>query len=166
MDVPNCSFIHHIRHELYIFFFIASGVGLSPLYCGHFWPIVPAPDDRWGWLWSCWWNEDWQGKPKYSEETCPSATLSTTDPTWPDPWLNPGRHDGKPATNCLSYGAANLISWQELLAAAYTYKCCYGCLLKMKQEVLWYKHDYINICERWPTSWNVSTIEIYCNMLW
>jgi hypothetical protein len=29
-----------------IFFFIASRVGLSPLYCGHFWPIVPAPDDR------------------------------------------------------------------------------------------------------------------------
>jgi hypothetical protein len=38
--------------------FIASGVGLSPLYCGHFWPIVPPPDDRWGWLWSNWWNED------------------------------------------------------------------------------------------------------------
>jgi hypothetical protein len=28
-----------------------------------------------------WWNEDWQGKPKYSEKTCPSATLSTTNPT-------------------------------------------------------------------------------------
>jgi hypothetical protein len=28
------------------YFFIASGVGLSPLYCGYFWPIVPAPDDR------------------------------------------------------------------------------------------------------------------------
>jgi hypothetical protein len=28
------------------YIFIASGVGLSPLYCGHFWPIVPAPDDR------------------------------------------------------------------------------------------------------------------------
>jgi hypothetical protein len=27
-------------------FFIASGVGLSPLYCGHFWPTVPVPDDR------------------------------------------------------------------------------------------------------------------------
>jgi hypothetical protein len=26
-----------------------------------------------------WWNEDWQGKPKYSEKTCPSATLSTTN---------------------------------------------------------------------------------------
>jgi hypothetical protein len=23
----------------------------------------------------------WQGKPKYSEKTCPSATLSTTNPT-------------------------------------------------------------------------------------
>jgi hypothetical protein len=33
--------------NIHIFiFFIASGVGLSPLYCGHFWPIVPAPDDR------------------------------------------------------------------------------------------------------------------------
>jgi hypothetical protein len=28
------------------YFFLASGVGLSPLYCGHFWPIVPAPGDR------------------------------------------------------------------------------------------------------------------------
>jgi hypothetical protein len=27
------------------------------------------------------WNKDWQGKPKYSDKTCPSATLSTTNPT-------------------------------------------------------------------------------------
>jgi hypothetical protein len=25
------------------------------------------------------WNENWQGKPKYSEKTCTSATLSTTN---------------------------------------------------------------------------------------
>jgi hypothetical protein len=37
------------------------------------------------WWWRIWWNEDWQGKPKYSEKTRPSATLSTTNPTWPDP---------------------------------------------------------------------------------
>jgi hypothetical protein len=44
-----------------------------------YWPIVPAPDDRWWWLWRNWWNEDWQGgKPKYSEKTCPSATSSIT----------------------------------------------------------------------------------------
>jgi hypothetical protein len=75
-------------------------------YCGHYWPIVPAPDDRWGWLWRNWWNEDWQGKPKYSEETCPSATLSTRNSTWLDPGLNPGRRGGKPATNRLIYDAA------------------------------------------------------------
>jgi hypothetical protein len=52
-------------------------------------------------LWSNWWSEDWQGKPKYSEKACPSATLSTTNPT-----SNLGRRGGKPATNRLSYGAA------------------------------------------------------------
>jgi hypothetical protein len=61
--------------------------------CGHYWPIVPAPDDR---------NEDWQGKPKYSEKSCDRATLSTTNPTWLDPGLKPGRRGGKPATNRLS----------------------------------------------------------------
>jgi hypothetical protein len=77
--------------------------GTAAIYC----PIVRAPGDcddgellRW--------NEDWQGKPKYSEKTCPSATLSTTNPTWPDPGLNPGRRGGKPATNRLSYGATHI----------------------------------------------------------
>jgi hypothetical protein len=72
----------------------------------HFWPIVPATDGRWGWLWSNWWNEDWQGKPKYLEKTRPSAKVSTTNPTWPDPGSNTGRCGGKPATNRLSYAAA------------------------------------------------------------
>jgi hypothetical protein len=60
----------------------------------------------WLWWWRIWWNEDWQGKPKYSEKTCPSATLFTTNPTWPDPGANPDRRCGKPATNRFSYGAA------------------------------------------------------------
>jgi hypothetical protein len=60
------------------------------------WPIVPAADDRWWWMWSSRWNDNWQWKPKYSEKTCPSATLSTTNPTWLD-WartrrLNPLRY--------------------------------------------------------------------------
>jgi hypothetical protein len=68
------------------------------------WPIVPAPG--WLWWWSIWLNEVWQGRTKYSEKTCPSATSSTTNPTWPDPGLNQGRRGGKSATNRLSYGAA------------------------------------------------------------
>jgi hypothetical protein len=38
------------------------------------------------------------GKPKYSEETCPSAALSTTNPTFYK-YANPGRRGGKPASN-------------------------------------------------------------------
>jgi hypothetical protein len=48
------------------------------------------------------------GEPKYSEKTCPSATLSTKNPTWPDPDSNPGCGGWKPATNRLSYGAATI----------------------------------------------------------
>jgi hypothetical protein len=44
-----------------------------------------------------------RGKPKYCEKICPSAALSTTNPTWPDPDSNPGRHGGKQATNCLRF---------------------------------------------------------------
>jgi hypothetical protein len=40
-------------------------------------------------FWSNWWTEDWQGKPKYSEKTCPSATLSTTKPHMTKPRLEP-----------------------------------------------------------------------------
>jgi hypothetical protein len=70
------------------------------------WPIVPTLGDcERGWR--IWWNEeDWRGKPKYSERTCPSATLPTTNPILPDPGWNPGRRCGKPTTNRLSYGAA------------------------------------------------------------
>jgi hypothetical protein len=54
------------------------------------------------------WN-DWQGKPKYSEKTCPNAALSNTNPTYcPD--ANPCRRGGKPATNRLSYGMATLVT--------------------------------------------------------
>jgi hypothetical protein len=70
-------------------------VGWDFGYCGHYWPIVPAPDGRWWWLWRNWWNENLQGKSKYSEKTCSSATLSTTNPTWIYPGLNPGRRGGK-----------------------------------------------------------------------
>jgi hypothetical protein len=41
-------------------------------------------------VWSNWWNENWQGKPKYSEKTYPSATLSTTKSHMTNPVSNPG----------------------------------------------------------------------------
>jgi hypothetical protein len=90
-------------------------VRLSPLGTSTTnWPIARAPDNRWWRVWSSRWNKIWQGKPKYSEETCTSATLSTTNPTWPDMESNPGRRGGKPATNRLSYGKALPLILKEL----------------------------------------------------
>jgi hypothetical protein len=68
-------------------------------------------------MWSSRWNENWQGKPKNSEKTCSSATLSTVNPTWPDTGS---------ATNRLSYGAAfsltvQLTSMWHLLALYLNY---------------------------------------------
>jgi hypothetical protein len=39
-------------------------------------------------------------------KTCPSATLSNTNPTWTDPGSNPGLRGGRHVTNRLSHGTA------------------------------------------------------------
>jgi hypothetical protein len=114
-------------------------------YCGHYWPIVPAPDDTWWWLRSNWWNEYWQGKPKYSEKTCPSATLSTTNPTWPEPGSTPGRRDGKPSTDDLSYGAACLCWIRECLKR---YSLARNRFLCQTDKALKWIHIHILVAKR------------------
>jgi hypothetical protein len=61
------------------------------------WPVVQTPmideDD----FWSNWWNENWPGKPKYSEKTYPSATLSTTKSHMTDLVSNPGPQRWEPS---------------------------------------------------------------------
>jgi hypothetical protein len=48
-------------------------------------------------------------------ENLPSTTLSTTNPTWPEPGSTPGRRGGKPALNRLSYGAAHeVFTWYSV----------------------------------------------------
>jgi hypothetical protein len=39
-------------------------------------------------------------------ETCPGATLSTTNPTWTEPGSNLSLCGDRPVTNCLSHGTA------------------------------------------------------------
>jgi hypothetical protein len=43
------------------------------------------------------------------KKTCPSVTLSTTNPTWSDMSSNPDSRCGKPATNRLSHGTAKTL---------------------------------------------------------
>jgi hypothetical protein len=56
-EVQSRELVKRVKILLYIpvdassetvltFLLNANGVGLIPLHCGHFWPIVPAPDDR------------------------------------------------------------------------------------------------------------------------
>ena len=40
-------------------------------------------------------------------ESCPSATLSNTDPTWTDLGSNLGLHGDRPATNGLNLGTVH-----------------------------------------------------------
>jgi hypothetical protein len=53
-------------------------------------------------------GENWRTQ----RETCPSATLSTTNPIWSDLGVNPGLCIEMPASNCLSHGMA-LISFSR-----------------------------------------------------
>jgi hypothetical protein len=72
--------------------FFEWGENESTWYVGHY--LAYCTSHGWWWEWSNQWN-DWQEKPKYSEKTCPNATLSTTNLTWPDLGSNSGRRSGK-----------------------------------------------------------------------
>jgi hypothetical protein len=93
---------------------------------------------------SCCWNENWQEKLKCSEKTCPSATLSTTNPTWPDLGLNMGRRGGMLATNLLSYGTTLRKGWLARSLAnscrlVHPYRAPLYPRLRRKQLFLWSK---------------------------
>jgi hypothetical protein len=65
-----------------------------------------------------WWNDVFVGETEVLGENLPSATLSTTNPTWIDLGANLGLRGERPATNRLSHGTAKeniknyyLLSW-------------------------------------------------------
>jgi hypothetical protein len=55
------------------------------------------------------------GETEVLGETCPSAALSTTNPTCPD--ANLGRRGGKPASNRLSYGTTPRVGYEPTIPA-------------------------------------------------
>jgi hypothetical protein len=109
-NFKNFEVLNFLNISEYLFLNWYSG-GWSPIgstrHCGHQQAYCASPELLW--WWRNWWNYDWHGKPKYSEKTSPSAALSTTNPTCcPD--ANPGRRDGKPATNRLSFRIQNFLN--------------------------------------------------------
>jgi hypothetical protein len=63
--------------------------------------FVHTPDDM---IMAPRYNKADRGKPKDSEKTCPSATLSTTNLIWNNPDANPDLRGDRPTTNRLSHG--------------------------------------------------------------
>jgi hypothetical protein len=53
-----------------------------------------------------WWNDNDKGKPKYLENTFPTATLSTTNPILNYLELNPDPPGERPTTSGLSHSTA------------------------------------------------------------
>jgi hypothetical protein len=74
--------------------------------------------------------------------TSPSATLSTTNPTWSDPGRNTGLRGGRPVANRLSHGTAHFLTHNSEHKTACFYKSLQGlkqCRTKMlftRQNVL------------------------------
>jgi hypothetical protein len=121
----------------------------------------------------CWavGNENWQGKPKYSEKTCPSFTLPITNPTWLDVGSNTGRRGGKPATNRLSYGTAWHLPLNLLLITINLQQLTIDDYLRLVP--FWLDYDYLLLCcdwlgsdlritYEWLRSWFSFLLRLFC----
>jgi hypothetical protein len=72
---------------------------------------------------------------------CPSATLSTTNPTWTDQGANPGLRGERPATNHLSHATAPINLTFHLMHVENSlvlHSCCHKDYFNRRQRVLRY----------------------------
>jgi hypothetical protein len=130
---------------LTVFFNSHSG-GWSPNWVHSARRPLLAYCTRPGWLrgWRIRWNRDWQTKTEVLGENLPRATLSTTNPTWPDQGAN---RAAAVAINRLSYGTAS---------QSYT-------PIKEPTEMSTRK---VPRCKMWPARWADNLAAIYELNVW
>jgi hypothetical protein len=93
-----------------VFFFPEGGVGLVPKR-GCLLMLAYYAFPTWNEFGERWWNDILTAENRRTRrKTYSSVTLSTTNPTWIDPGVNPGLHGEGPVTNDLSHGTAHLLS--------------------------------------------------------
>jgi hypothetical protein len=89
-----------------LFFFPEGGVGLVPKR-GCLLTLAYYAFPRRYEFGELQWNDILTGENRTTrKKTCPSATLSTSNPTWIYPGANPGLRGERPATNNLIHGTA------------------------------------------------------------
>jgi hypothetical protein len=101
MERPN-STIFSLCIITYLFFYLL----IFPILGGggrvNYWPIVPTPDDD-----ECGEIGGMLGR----EETCPSAAMSTTNPTWPDPGSNQAAAVGSQRLTAWATARSNILTY-------------------------------------------------------
>jgi hypothetical protein len=111
---------------------------------------------RSGWcVWSSRWNYR-KGKPKYSENTCPSATLSTTNPTRPG--LEPGRLNTWATAGSQLHKLPIRIYWDQHkeIPLSFPLACWYGEVRYLARDVSLPRNVYTGSGAQ-PTSYTLGT---------
>jgi hypothetical protein len=109
-DRWSCSFLCTAHASamllLRLFFFLGGGVGQTQAWMPAF-VLAHYAFPRWYEFGDRRWNDVLTGENRRTRrKSCPSATLSSTNPTWIDPGANAGLRGERPATNDLSHGTA------------------------------------------------------------
>jgi hypothetical protein len=105
-------------------------------------------------------------KPNKSEETCPSATLPTTNPTWTDPGVNPGLRGERQATNRLSNVTACLyLSTWLFWGSALNWALCINLntfeLSELNIDILYGYSRYVA-----GTAFGSQSIKVFYSSVW
>jgi hypothetical protein len=102
------------------FFFPEDGVGLLPnRACLRVLTLAYYAFPRWYEFGERRWNNILTEENRRTRrKTCPSATLSTTNPTWIDPGVNTGLRGERSATNDLSHVTAPCLGLSSYLSFA------------------------------------------------
>jgi hypothetical protein len=95
-------------------------------------------------------------------KTCPSATLSTTNPTWIDPGANPGLRSERPATNHLNHDTANL----HILGLCYLTRFSSLLVVFSLSSIFYLPLTHFSFLFIPPYTHFVNSVDVYVSVVW